>query len=681
MGRTTPPGTSEDLPSLVNSHVVRQSPPPVTNGRSMPSGAIISPPDSTTSSGDEEEQDQGRHLDKLRELQEVISQIPQNRSLSPPPIPPPMGDREQAVIPSSDGGLPEGMHHSFSTGSLSGLSSSARKISHSRSNTEPKIVYPQSPDVSLTASEEDSDGEPRRKPIMVRKKSGELVRPALRAPSRRRPSSMPGTPTFSKAVHFDQHLEHVRHFLQVDRPAAVSAGSSPVDNYDTDDEFPFHSEPPRSRSPPYEWELVVNHFPAETPIRKALPVRMERVWLSTDQKTMLGSVVVANLAFHKSVTCRFTLDNWKTTSEVSAEYTSEVRPKQSFQGHDRFTFSIKLSDTAHLEAKTLYFCIKYSVDGAEYWDNNNHSNFQIAFRKKMLPQNGKRGLQGAGSRPANSLPRSRSASPRAKAANSGSLDEFRRDDNLDKDLTVRLKGVKSTTSLPSDNLSNGLSSPSGQAFSNRYDFGASLSAARQAAKDNLKQDRDVDGLYMKANKRGEASALNAAKPRSPVNGNFIGSSPAPKPSIPGITSTGSSSLSSSSYEELVNKYCFYGSKQSSPQMKDGTISTPQNPSENESQSPMNGWGPGDNTKAKHHEPTAQHHSLHPGSSEAYFYRGPVLLNTPVPTEQPSGRSGSPALLANSHYPLAGTSRENAYSHLSERFPFGTETHAATAIRS
>jgi len=271
---------------------------------------------------------------------------------------------------------------------------------------------------------------------------------------------------------------------------------------------------------------------------------------------MLGSVVVANLSFHKSVTCRFTLDHWKTTSEVSAEYTSEVRPKQSFRGHDRFTFSIKLSDTAHLESKTLYFCIKYTVDGIEYWDNNNHSNFQIDFRKKMLPQNGKRGVQGAASRPANTLPRSRSSSPRAKAANPGSLDEFRRDDNLDKDLTVRLKGVKSTTSLPSDNLSNGLSSPSGQAFSNRYDFGASLSAARQAAKDNLKQDRDVDGLYMKANKRREASALNAAKPRSPVNRNFIGPSPAPKPSIPGITSTGSSSLSSSSYEELVNKYCF-----------------------------------------------------------------------------------------------------------------------------
>jgi hypothetical protein len=568
------------------------------------------------------------------------------------------------------------MRHSFSTGSLSGLSSAARKASHSRSNTEPKIVYQQSMEASLTASEEDSDGEPRQKPVMVRKKSGELVRPALRAPSRRRPSSMPGTPTFSKAVHFDQHLEHVRHFLQIDRPAAVSAGSSPVDTYDTDDEFPFHSEPPRSRSPPYEWELVVNNFPAETPIRKSLPVRMERVWLSSDQKTLHGSVVVANLAFHKSVTCRFTLDYWKTTSEVSAEYANEVHPKEGPVGRDRFMFSIKLSDTANIESKTLYFCIRYNVNGIEHWDNNNFSNFQVEFKKKMLPQNGKRGFQGATSRPANALPRSsrRSASPRAKAVNANPLDDDKPDRNLDKHFGdgksagagLRLKGVKSTTSLPSDNISNGLSSPSGQAFFNRYDFGASL----KAAKGSSGRERDVDGLYMKAHKRGEA--LSAPKPRSVINGVSNGSSPAPNPSITGLGSAGSSSLASSSYEELVNKYCFYGSKQSNPQLPDGKISD----TDLDAQRAKD--GPSSATKAKH-EPTAQHHSLHPESPEPYFYHGPMLLNTSVSTEHPSGLSGSPTSLVNGHYPLAGAPHENAYPHLSERFPFGPESHSATAI--
>src|SRR5699024_5739826 len=125
---------------------------------------------------------------------------------------------------------------------------------------------------------------------MVRKKSGELVRPALRA-SHRRPTSMPGTPIFSKAVHFDSHLEHVRHFLQVDRPLAVSAGSSPVENYESDGEYPFPCNGKQgTRTPPFEWELVTTNFPHDSHHRKAMPVRLEKVWLSSDQKSLLGSI-------------------------------------------------------------------------------------------------------------------------------------------------------------------------------------------------------------------------------------------------------------------------------------------------------------------------------------------------------------------------------------------------------
>ncbi|KAI0552371.1 hypothetical protein F4679DRAFT_87474 [Xylaria curta] len=46
--------------------------------------------------------------------------------------------------------------------------------------------------------------------------------------------------------------------------------------------------------------------------------------------------------------------------------------------------------------------------------------------------------------------------------------------------SLRLKKSKSTKSLPSDNLAGRLSTPSGVAFANRYDFSASLGAAIQA---------------------------------------------------------------------------------------------------------------------------------------------------------------------------------------------------------
>jgi hypothetical protein len=560
---------------MVTSMSVRQSPPPITDDRRIPAGAILSPPVSPpeSSSDDELPAVRGRSIENLKALHDAISQIPQGRSSSPDKNDAKADAGDLLVLPSQATAIVQGMHPSFSTGSLDGLAAGSRKFSHTRSATEPNLVISKSAGNSLTCSEEDSDEELLRKPQMVRKKSGELVRPALRGSSRRRPSSMPGTPTFSgKAVHFDSHLEHVRHFLQVDRPLAVSAGSSPVDNYDSDTEYPFHGdERSAGRTPPFEWEIVVTNFPVETPARKALAVRLERVWLSTDQKSLIGSVIVANLAYSKSVTCRFTLDYWKTTSEVVAEYLAEVRPKVTPEGQDRFNFTIKLSDLANLESKTLYFCIRYNVNGQEYWDNNGGTNFQIDFRKKMLPQNGKRGVIGAASRPLNGLPKS---SRRGNAANSTrpksvgiAMDEFgdNADINFDQSIheylgetgptSLRLKSTKSSGSLPSDNLSSRLSSPRGQAFANRYDFAASLTAAIQTTK--------PDGLYMKSHRKPTAAQLNIPKVAvipQPT------SAPAPNPAVTAANKVaataaaadqpGSPGISSSSYEELVNKYCF-----------------------------------------------------------------------------------------------------------------------------
>lgn len=511
----------------------------------MPKGAVISPPDSASSGSDDEETPTSRGR-KLEDLREAVSHIPQQRTPSP--------ERRNG---NGEEGSSRPVHFSFSTSSLGDLAK-GRKLSHVRSATEPNASVSKSADNSLTASEEDTDEDLRKKPQMVRKKSGELVRPALR-PSHRRPSSMPGTPVFSKAVHFDSHLEHVRHFLQVDRPLAVSAGSSPVDAYDSDNEYPFPGDGrSNKRTPPYEWEILTSNFPHDSEARKSLPVRLEKVWLSTDQKSMVGSIAVANLAFQKSVTCRFTLDYWKTTSEVTAEYNHEIRPKDGPLGHDRFQFSIKLADTANLESKTLFFCIRYNVNGLEYWDNNGATNFQVDFRKKHLPQNGKNNFQGATSRPLNGLPRSNrrngtSNAPRPKSM-PVSFDDFGDDDKLNFDQPIheylgetgnsglRLKS-KSLGNLAGDNITKGLTAPSGLAFANRYDFGASLSAAVQAAKDSTIKEKD--GLYMKANVR-------TSKPSPPIVPPLA---PGLTPTAPGASSP-TPSLPSASYEELVNKYCF-----------------------------------------------------------------------------------------------------------------------------
>jgi hypothetical protein len=596
----SPEATSDDLKGMVTSMSVRQSPPPITNDRRMPAGAIMSPPVSPPESSDDELPDgRGRQIESLEALHAAISQIPQHRSTSPDKA----GAGDLLVVPPQASAIGKGLHPSFSTGSLEGLVG-GRRFSHTRSATEPNLIISKSAGNSLSGSEEESDEEILRKPQMVRKKSGELVRPALRPSSRRRPSSMPGTPTFSKAVHFDSHLEHVRHFLAVDRPQAVSAGSSPADNYESDGEYPFPGDDrsPAGRTPPFEWEIVVTNYPVETPARKLQPVRLERVWLSNDQKSLIGSIAVANLAFQKTVTCRFTLDYWKTTSEVTAEYICEIRPKETPEGHDRFNFTIKLSDLANLESKTLYFCIRYNVNGQEYWDNNGGTNFQVDFRKKLLPMNGKKGSIGAAFRPANGLPKSsRRSNPSAMSKKSSmmpAMDEFGDNVKLDFDQSIhdylgesepviRLKGVKSSGNIPSDNLSGRLSTPTGQAFANRYSFGASLSAAIQTTKDTSPK---PDGLYMKAHRRptGPSPAPAPAQAQKPVPApapapappkmvaaTKSDASPAPRssptvvtaanpgpvnntslPSTTGVDSPASASISSSSYEELVNKYCF-----------------------------------------------------------------------------------------------------------------------------
>ncbi|CAN8097650.1 unnamed protein product [Discula destructiva] len=587
ISQPSPEHTSDDLRAMLNSSAVRQSPPPVTDAKSMPKGAVISPPESGSSDEDDLPEMRGRQLENLKELHAAISQIPQHREGSPDKTI--NGTREASdllLLAPQIQSAKDGLHLSFSTSSLEDLKH-AHRVSHNRSRTMPDVPSAKSAEASTTNSDDEDEDDPPR-PSMVRKKSGELVRPALRPASRRRPSSMPGTPTFSKAVHFDSHLEHVRHFLQVDRPLAVSAGSSPIDSYDSDTEYPFGADnsKPAARTPPFEWEIIINSFPVETPARKALPVRMERVWLSNDHKFLIGSIIVANLAFSKAVVCRFTLDYWKTTSEVTAEYICDVTPKSSELSYDRFNFSIKLADLANLETKTLYFAIKYSVNGQEFWDNNNGTNFQVDFRKKMLPQNGKK-IIGAANRPANGLPRSHrrspSDTPRPKSMPVGFDDFGDKQVNFEQSVheylgesaptSLRLKGSKATASIPSDNLSVRLAAPSGQAFANRYDFGASLSAAMQAAKDTMTV--KSDNVQVKSNRQVSPLASKKAKPvaketQSSLTSKDSFAANSTLPAVPGTGSPGASNIASSTYEEIVNKYCFFGSKQSSPQLQDGT---------------------------------------------------------------------------------------------------------------
>jgi hypothetical protein len=514
---------------------LRQSPPPV-NSLLIPSGAITTPPDSS-----DDDDERGRNL---QELQDAVHAI----------------DLEKRPhSPSRDGAADTPVNTPVNTmvpSPVRSLSAEARKISHSRSSSEMNLsthnITPLNTEAISSAEGSDfEDDELRMKPPLLRKKSGELVKPALRPSYRRRPSSMPGTPTYHKAVHFNENMEQVRHFLQIDRPIAVSAGSSPVETYDSESEYPFHEEGYRSKNA--EWEIKLANFPSDPDSfeRQTMPVRVEKIFLAPDNKTLVGTVACANLSFQKLVVARFTLDYWKTTSEVVAEFNHDVRKQQSTDGYDRFNFNIKLADQANLASKTLLLCVRYNVNGQEFWDSNNSMNYQVDFVRKPA-KNEK--VKKSGTAALGAIPRSRHSPPatRPRSMPSGSSDddfshgfdakfEFGHGDGILGDSpssSIRLKPKSKRGSLFPDQAPR--RNASGQAFSTRYDFGASLSAALSNAQTVL---GDRSGIKPNEDSKVQKGYFDKAKPSPAVVS--AAAFPSEKPD-----------LQSAEYNELIQKFCF-----------------------------------------------------------------------------------------------------------------------------
>ncbi|KAL9097403.1 MAG: hypothetical protein Q9165_000298 [Trypethelium subeluteriae] len=560
------------------SDSIRQSPPPVSDAP-IPNGAILSPPDSSGSSEDEESTGR-RGRERLVNLAELQEAVRRSIGLKKDGSPTRAEDIQKMISgltlvtrdDSTNSTTPPDSSAGTQPPQRPALTPEARKISHSRSTSENAFLSPPTRDAdsplgTSDESDEDSDG---RKPPLLRKKSGELVKPALRPSSRRRYSSMPGTPTYSKAVHFNEDIEQVRHFLQVDRPIAVSAGSSPVETCETESEYPFgHGEGPGSQRT--EWEIKVANFPSESYARSTQPVRVERIFLSTDQKTLIGCVAVANIAFHKLVVARFTFDYWKTTSEIVAEYNDEIGRKQVKDGYDRFNFNIKLADQANLEAKTLLLCVRYSVDREEFWDNNNNANFQVDFAKKFTKSAPKSEVQGLGSRPLNAIPRSRHSPPatsRPRSMPASLEDDFASAFNDNKfkfgssELNESTSGSIKLKRKSQNAKTSTTPNTTGQnaAFAARYDFGASLAASL----------KNVDAAM------GDRSGLKPKRTPKPDHGYFGNQELAKTPKItsppvkssdmtpeprPDAISSEKHAQNSMEYHELIQKYCFVRSPQ------------------------------------------------------------------------------------------------------------------------
>lgn len=149
------------------------------------------------------------------------------------------------------------------------------------------------------------------------------------------------------------------------------------------------------------WNLDLSDFQTisyRDKIDCEVPVFLERVFLNLDKTLIIGQIAVKNLSFTKSVKIRYTVDNWKTIINVIAKYTSDIPRVLKKAGYDRFIFQLstpilltsyfKSNPTSFNINPIINFCVKFSCNGQDYWDNNNRKNYTLKFfNTKMLNNN------------------------------------------------------------------------------------------------------------------------------------------------------------------------------------------------------------------------------------------------------------------------------------------------------
>lgn len=107
-------------------------------------------------------------------------------------------------------------------------------------------------------------------------------------------------------------------------------------------------------------------------------VSLENVIAKETDQTVTGTVKVKNIAFDKEVSVRVTTDSWVTTTNYPCCYVPSGSEGTSvYDLYDTFSFTFEIPPEAASKGSTIVFCILYSCEGLEYWDNNGGSNYKL----------------------------------------------------------------------------------------------------------------------------------------------------------------------------------------------------------------------------------------------------------------------------------------------------------------
>lgn len=150
----------------------------------------------------------------------------------------------------------------------------------------------------------------------------------------------------------------------------------------------IHQEPPYMEYSVEDYQLVQPNWPARNHLFFNLnnenKIRMENIQLvdgdyntmSNNQFVLEGRCRALNLSFEKTVHVRYTMDLWKSFHEEQAQFHETIQ--STSHTWDRFYFKIPIEATS--ETKTIYMALRYTVDGQDYWDNNNGKNYEVIIK-------------------------------------------------------------------------------------------------------------------------------------------------------------------------------------------------------------------------------------------------------------------------------------------------------------
>ena len=220
----------------------------------------------------------------------------------------------------------------------------------------------------------------------------------------------------------------------------------------------------------------------------------------------------------------------------------------------------------------------------QIWDNNNGYNYQVDFSKKIKAHSTKIGMPGLGARPLSALPRSRpspsSSSGRRPTSFPTSFDDFstgfdtfsagfRDSADIMGEPKIKLRSPRSKQELVAGAPVRRPRS-SGNAFGTRYDFNSSLSAAKSTAISVLGEQSGLTSIpgTKQASRivpvvNGTSSGVISAKPETGAGAKaeMVSKAPAVQPvDKPSALLSEKPPLTSQSYQELVEKYCFVGTR-------------------------------------------------------------------------------------------------------------------------